>query len=1224
MSFSSHEMILLLRARDEASRVLRRVSASIRAANRVAHDNQSVLLTDYANQRAAIIDNARHVRTNSAVRLAMLERERRATAINAKKTVESRRAEIDALAQRKKDIVSGAAAAAAASRTEINGIKNTIAGHRNSMKIQQAKLKLNSNIRLALKTQYQEQRAHIMDLTGIEADSKRKQLKGIRDTYNATIRGLDKEKIGINNAIAKRTEYIRKLDVKKQSIIGLSTAMDKANVDELAGIGKSMAAKTREISSITAASAIRIKRIRDIEAAIKGQTATVVADANMQLRKLRELEIAEHKRLRAIERSARQQAADAEVASQKTQAVGSAMTMTGLAALGIGAAAVLGFNRAADAASEYAQQVSRSFTQVDNSITKVDITMKNVADLGKKIATEFALPFEQTQEAIYDMFSSIDVTSKEMGESLMKAVSEAAVGGVTTTEVATDALITAMNGYGLKIEDITMINDVLFQTVAKGIGTFEEMSNAMGIATASAKNANQPIKQTATMIAFMTKMGMKVEKVGTYAARAFDMISNPRFEKNVKKFGISIRNAKGELLPMNEIVAKLKTKLDGMSPKEASKALAEIKKGAGGTIQAMKFFNAALNDTDGNYQKLVGTIEDSSKVLDENGNVVGAAQRAYELMAKTDANRLVVASNKISIAITEIGDAILPVKVAVTEFFAKFAEAFSNLSPEMRKIIGIVGAVVAGFLILSGIALILVGSILMLSAAAATAGVLISTIVWPVLAVMAAVAALIAIGHLLITNWDAISAFFKPMVDGIVAGWNRIGELASEAWKKFQPVMDLFGNTFKNIWEEFVQVIDSGVSWIMTVWNSMAPAMENLGKGFGDIGAKLEPFIGGLINLGGVIASVIGGIAVGAFTLLMGTIGFVWKIISGFIAGILPGLMMLWTGLVGIVGGIMDLLTGLFTLDPNKFFAGLTQIVVGTFAAIVGIIAGAGGAIFGAVAGLVDGVIQFFIYMWDVLVGHSIVPDMINAIITWFASLPGQVISFVIGLVTGVISWFGSLASRAIAAAVRLVTGVVAFLRGLPSKAISAVSALAGMLASKGAEWFTRLGTAVNTGISKVVGFAKSIPGKIIGALGSAGSMLSNAGSSIMGGFLSGLRSGWNAVTGFVGGIAGWIQRNKGPISYDLKLLNPAGNAIMKGLHKGLRGSFGLIKRDIEDVNSMMSLSSPGTQQFGSVYRPTDAANKKGGKVTVNIHTQELDPIKHGADVGFQIARNSF
>lgn len=89
-----------------------------------------------------------------------------------------------------------------------------------------------------------------------------------------------------------------------------------------------------------------------------------------------------------------------------------------------------------------------------------------------------------------------------------------------------------------------------------------------------------------------------------------------------------------------------------------------------------------------------------------------------------------------------------------------------------------------------------------------------------------------------------------------------------------------------------------------------------------------------------------------------------------------------------------------------------------------------------------------------------------------------------------------------------------------------------------------------------VVGWFRGLPGTIAGIFGNVGSLLYNAGASIISGFLNGLKSMWSSVTGWVSGIGDWIKEHKGPISYDRRLLIPAGQAIMTGFAQGLTSGF--------------------------------------------------------------------
>jgi tape measure domain-containing protein len=115
--------------------------------------------------------------------------------------------------------------------------------------------------------------------------------------------------------------------------------------------------------------------------------------------------------------------------------------------------------------------------------------------------------------------------------------------------------------------------------------------------------------------------------------------------------------------------------------------------------------------------------------------------------------------------------------------------------------------------------------------------------------------------------------------------------------------------------------------------------------------------------------------------------------------------------------------------------------------------------------------------------------------------------------------------------------------------------------------WFSGLGSSIGGAFNNaansakntwngVVSWFRGIPGTIGGFFSGAGTLLYNAGASIISGFLNGLKSMWSNVTGWISGIGDWIKTHKGPISYDRRLLIPAGQAIMTGFAQGLNNGF--------------------------------------------------------------------
>lgn len=107
---------------------------------------------------------------------------------------------------------------------------------------------------------------------------------------------------------------------------------------------------------------------------------------------------------------------------------------------------------------------------------------------------------------------------------------------------------------------------------------------------------------------------------------------------------------------------------------------------------------------------------------------------------------------------------------------------------------------------------------------------------------------------------------------------------------------------------------------------------------------------------------------------------------------------------------------------------------------------------------------------------------------------------------------------------------------------------------------WSKITSAAKAAFNAVVSFFRSVPSRITGAIGNIGSLLYRKGKDVVQGFFNGLLYVWNKVTGWIKGLAGWIKAHKGPLSLDMKLLEPAGRALMHGLKVGLLGGFEPIK----------------------------------------------------------------
>jgi tape measure domain-containing protein len=261
---------------------------------------------------------------------------------------------------------------------------------------------------------------------------------------------------------------------------------------------------------------------------------------------------------------------------------------------------------------------------------------------------------------------------------------------------------------------------------------------------------------------------------------------------------------------------------------------------------------------------------------------------------------------------------------------------------------------------------------------------------------------------------------------------------------------------------------------------SLGPAWESIKSSLKDLGLDLDKASDRAAFFKAVIATVV---------LTIGLLAAGIASAAGFIIQIVAGLIRVITDIIvggfNLIVGIGKVFAGLFQGDWKLMAEGVKQLWNGLWQLVIGTIWDSIQTVIRAVKALVMPIVEWFEWLYDVLVGHSIVPDLINAIVKWFLSLPGKVMGAISGMIDNVIGVFQRMASGAISAVTGLASGVANKIGEIRNSIVAKVSGFGNLLVSSGRELVqglidgisSRLGALANKAAELARTVAKFLPG---------------------------------------------------------------------------------------------------------------------------------------------------
>lgn len=626
----------------------------------------------------------------------------------------------------------------------------------------------------------------------------------------------------------------------------------------------------------------------------------------------------------------------------------------------------------------------------------------------------------------------------------------------------------------------------------------------------------------------------------------------------------------------------------------------ELKSGlSDGSISVEKFQNALINLNEkggGGLKSLQQIAKDSTAgigtgianmktaVVRGLANIIGKFDElTKKLTGKSIGENITAASGMIDKAFEAIVasmDKIIPVIQSVKENFGTVANV---IKPLMPLIIGLGGAFLAfkGYLIgLSVISTVTKALGLLNTAFTILSTVGLKTTIsmimgfmgpigWIITAIGAVVAAVVYLWNTnegfrnaVIAIWEAIKSAFVTAKDAIVNAWAGVQEFFSNLWTGITEGVSVAIEAIKTAWSAIV-------AWFVELWATISQTAVAAWAAFSAAASAawtaivnaimivVQPFVAAFMNIWNgirdgltLIWQGIQLIAQGAWEMIkaviMGPVLVLIDLLTGDFTQLKADLQMIWNSIKSAASSIWN--------GIKTYFSGVVSVIVGYVKAQFQNMKAALTATWNAVKSVASST-------WNAI--KSAISNAVTSTINSAKSAWNGFKAFLSSLWSGI-------KSTASSAWNGLKSSVLSIIRGIVSGAQSAWNSL-------------------KQGVSNVVSAVKGIFNSL------ANINLASAGRAIINGFLGGIKSAFEGVKSFVGGIASWIREHKGPISYDKRLLIPAGKAIMQSLDDGLRNQFSKVQRTISNMaGQLQSDFEVGfkTNGFNSIALPNVQAER--------------------------------
>ena len=216
------------------------------------------------------------------------------------------------------------------------------------------------------------------------------------------------------------------------------------------------------------------------------------------------------------------------------------------------------------------------------------------------------------------------------------------------------------------------------------------------------------------------------------------------------------------------------------------------------------------------------------------------------------------------------------------------------------------------------------------------------------------------------------------------------------------------------------------------------------------------------------------------------------------------------------------------------------------------------------ISGFVTGVVQFF---------TADLPNAINALVQWFAQLPGNIAAFLSTVIANIAAWVANMASQAVSAGSQFISGLAGFMSGLAGNVASWLSGAISTVVGWVSQFASNATSAASQFASNLVNGLASIPGQV-----------TSIGSNIIQGMVDGVTGAADRLIDSVKGAVGDAidgAKNLLGIHSPSRVFRKIGQYTMQGAALGVDDDADVLLRSTDNamrgmISTAQDIAMPG------------------------------------------------